>query len=217
MRSILVPILALAAMAATAVPSRAMTTVDFETPPLGASGSMIINPYVADGVTFTAVSSGFGDEIVGLVKNSATSACADPADANQKLGTGRSSFPGGAIGLGTLAIRADLPPLPVVTNVVSVEFQLLSGQGIRLTLFNAGGTVIGSATDVSGPPDGTCGNPGGPRARTTLQAVASEPVAYAIMDVLEPGPVLVIDNFSFGDEPTPVASRSWGTLKVRYR
>jgi hypothetical protein len=202
---------------ATAAPCGAMTTIDFETPSLGASGSAIINPYVADGVTFTAVSAGFGDEIVGLVKNSATSACADPADANQKLGSGRSSFPNGSIGFGIFAIRADFPPPPVVTDVVSVEFQLLSGQGIRLRLFNAGGTEVGSATDVSGPPDGTCGNPGGPRARTTLVAVASEPAAYAIMDVLTPGPVLVIDNFSFGNVPTPVSNRSWGTLKLLYR
>jgi hypothetical protein len=198
----------------TTAPSAAATTIDFETPPLGAAGSAIINPYISAGVTFTAVPQGFGDEIVGIVKNSATSACADPADANQKLGTGRSSFAGGAIGLGVMAIRADLPP---GTNLVSVELQCVAGNTGRVRLFNAADVQVGIATDVIGPPIGTCGNPGGPRGRTTLLAISAQPAAYAIMDVVETGYVLVLDNFTYDAVPTSAVRPSWGAIKTLYR
>jgi hypothetical protein len=52
---------------------------------------------------------------------------------------------------------------------------------------------------VASPAAGTCGNPGDPRARKTVSVSASQPVAYAIMDLdAQTGSrVFVIDDFSF--------------------
>src|SRR5262249_43671178 len=141
-----------------ALPAGAATVIDFETPSLGAADRAINNPYSAAGVTFTAVSGGFGDEVVGLVKNSATSACVDPADANKKLGTGGASSVDGAIGLGAFTIRADFPGPPAgPTTTVSVEYQCTAGATITLKLYDSVGNEVGSDTKIAGPPDGTCG------------------------------------------------------------
>ena len=182
-------------------------TIDFETPNLGVNSRQMINPYtdVGSGVKFMAEGGGFGDEVVGLVKNNATSACADPADTDQKLGTGRNNgAPGANIGLAGFAIRATFPtPLaPPVT--VSAEFQTLAGQPIRIRLFDATNTEVGNATDTANPADGTCGFPGDPRARKSLSAAsATHPVAYAILDMgtATGGFVFVIDNFKFEGGP----------------
>src|SRR5262252_5968973 len=67
-------------------------TIDFQSPSLGGEPRRIVNPYVAKGVTFTAIApidSPYSDEVVGLVKNSETSACAGAPDTTQRLGTGR--------------------------------------------------------------------------------------------------------------------------------
>ena len=75
--------------------------IDFETPSLGTAPNQQIDPYVdtATGTSFTAD----GNGVIGLVKNSATSACVAPADANQKLGTGTDKS---NIGLSGFGIKA---------------------------------------------------------------------------------------------------------------
>jgi hypothetical protein len=185
--------------------------IDFETPSLGADQRQIINPYVdtATGLTFTAEPEGFGDEVVGLVKNSATSACVEPPNDDQKLGTGRSGEPGGAIGLAGFPIRATFPtPLdPLAT--VSVEFQTKAGATLQLKLLDASGAEVASVTDTALPADGTCGYPGDPRARKTVTATSTQPVAFAIMDVLPMDGtklVFVIDNFEAASGSLTISS-----------
>ena len=75
----------------TATPVFAQTTIDFETPNLGADDRQINNPTWHLASPLRRNRFGFGDEVVGLVKNSATSACADPSNVDQKLGTGRNA------------------------------------------------------------------------------------------------------------------------------
>lgn len=159
---------------------------------------MIIDPYVdpGTGVSFTALPGAFGDEVVGLVKNKATRACVEPAGDDQKLGTGRESVDDTSIGFGGDAIIAAFPkeiPGPVT---VSVEYQTASGEPIRLRLFDAAGAEVAAITADAVPPDGTCGFPGGPRARTTLSLTSDKPVASAIMDVPSGCCVFVIDDFT---------------------
>ncbi len=179
--------------------------IDFESPLLGAAGRQIISPYVTPAVTFTAEPSGFGDEVVGLVKNSVTSACVEPSSANQKLGTGRRAFaPGGSVGLAAFPIRATFssPLFPAQGPVfVAVEMQTLSGATLRLRLFDPARTQVVNSAVVAEPADGTCGFPGGARARRRVTAISSQAVAFASMDVQPSGRVFVIDDFRFGTGP----------------
>src|SRR5512144_2350947 len=118
--------LAIPAMWTTLGPMRAPSgAIDFETPSLESKGRQTIDPYVdaATGVTFTAEPGRWGDEAVGLVRNNSTSACVEPADANQKLGTGRSNPTAAGPGLSGFAIRARFPGSPSAPMTVSVEFQ----------------------------------------------------------------------------------------------
>jgi len=191
------------------------TTIFFETPTLGPSHRMIIDPYVASGVTFTAVEGGPFDPVIGLVWNGITSACVGTAYDNQVLGTGvrNSSFGDGGIGLAAFPIRADLPP---GIQVVSAYFQTGAGVQVQLSLFDAAGALVGYASEIAGPPDLSC-EPLRPTARIAVMAVAFEPVAYAIMEA-EPNRVFVIDNFSIDSwDPTPTAPSSWGQIKTLYR
>ena len=57
--------------------------IDFETPSLGTAPNQQIDPYVdtATGTSFTAD----GNGVIGLVKNSATSACVAPADIDHNV------------------------------------------------------------------------------------------------------------------------------------
>lgn len=188
-----------------AAPARA-GFVDFESPPLGALNRMTIDPYTAPGVTFTTVTEGD----VGIVKNSATSACVDPADANQKLG---SAPTGGAVGMGPKAIRATFsPPLAGEVNV-SVEFQTGSGETIRLRLLNPAGGVVATSTAIASPDGGTCGFPGGQRARTVVGASKRGTVASAIMDVSSnTSSIFVLDDFRFSGTRVAVREGSDGAL-----
>ena len=191
------------------------TTIFFETPTLGPSHRMIIDPYVAGGVTFTAVGGGSFDAVIGLVWNGITSACVGTAYDNQVLGTGirNSSFGDGGIGLGAFPIRADLPP---GIQVVSAYFQCRAGIEVQLRLYDASGALVASASEIAGPPDLSC-EPLRPTARIAVMAVADEPAAYAILEV-EPNYVFVIDNFSIDSwDPTPTAPTSWGQIKTLYR
>jgi hypothetical protein len=83
---------------------------DFETPALGTDTTLVVNPYndTTAGVTFSADEPGFQFAHVGLVKNRSTSACVEPADENQKLGTGHIGT--GSVGHDAFDIRADFVP-----------------------------------------------------------------------------------------------------------
>ena len=61
---------------------------------------------------------------------------------------------------------------------------------------------MAAVVEAASPPDGTCGYPGGSRARTTVVATSAETVAFAIMDVEGSSAfVFVIDNFEFTESP----------------
>jgi hypothetical protein len=172
--------------------------IDFETPSLGASDRLVSNPYTVGYVTFTSIDPTFSDDVVGLVKNSATSACVPPSSANQTLGTGRYPYAtDGGIGLSAFDIRADFgTPLNSAQSVL-VEVHALGGVTATLTLYNAGGTQVGTTSSVV-PNDGVCvGFPGGARGTVTLQASGLQ-AAYAVISV-GGASVFVIDNFAVQD------------------
>ncbi|HEV7517859.1 MAG TPA: hypothetical protein VGR07_16285 [Thermoanaerobaculia bacterium] len=175
---------------------RAALLVDFETPAL-AGGRQIVNPYFASGIEFSTPTGTFGDEVVGLVKNSATSSCVEPPSKDQKLGTGRSNFPDGSIGLAGFPIVARFQTPLGAPATVAVDFQTSAGLRVRLRLLDAAGNPLAEAIQTAGPARGTCGFPGLPRARVTVTATASQPVASAVMDLADTSSVVfVIDNFT---------------------
>jgi hypothetical protein len=191
-----------AALAISVQPAAAMRTIDFRTPRLGGEPKRIVNPFVAEGVTFTALAPTdlrYTDQVVGLVKNSETSVCVGAPDTAQRLGTGRAAMIGGGIGGAGFAIQATFSKEAGPVTKVSVEFQTLAGLVVDLHLFEAGGVEVGSAQAVALPPDSSCGRPGKPRARVAVTATSTAPVAYAIMEVPPRGQwVFVIDRFRFG-------------------
>jgi hypothetical protein len=179
-------------------PGPSPIVIDFETPNLGASERMVSNPYASGYVTFTSIDPSFSDDVVGIVKNSlSTSACVPPISANQKLGTGRYPFsPDGAIGLSGFDIKAAFGTPLNTSQTVSVDVQALGGVTVTLTLYNAGGTQVGTASAVV-PSTGVCpGAPGGNRGVVTLSASGTQ-AAYAIIS--GPSSVFVIDNFMVQD------------------
>jgi len=176
-------------------------TIDFETPNLGESESLVIDPYVASGVTFTAIPhGGFTDPLVGLVKNQATSACVPVVgeEENQKLGTGRYAV-SGSTGFSGFAIKATFGTAvgPLVSITVDVQSGA-EGQKAGLLLYNAAGVQIGYAESLI-PAQGLCaGSTGNDRGTVTLTASSStDPVAYAVIDMVPStgNHVFVIDNF----------------------
>ncbi len=192
-------------------------TIDFESLPLGASDRMTIDPYTVPGsaVVFTALSCvGFLGE-VGLVKNSATSACVVPADEGQKLGT--APVGSGQIGLSCMPIKATFPvPIPPPATV-SVQVQSGAGLEFQLRLFNSANEEFATTVQLSGPPDGVCPGQGGtPRARFLMSAIAVDELAYCIIDGPD-GVVFVIDDFTFEAGPIAVAPISWGSIKNGFR
>jgi hypothetical protein len=80
---------------------------------------------------------------------------------------------------------------------VRVEFQAVSGTTVRLRLFDSRGGELASVSETARPADGACGNPGDPRARRVVEAIATSAVAYAIMDAQPASRVFVIDNFGW--------------------
>ena len=195
----------------TATGQDAATIVDFESPPLGALARTIADPYQPNTlVTFTSATPTNGVNVVGLVKNNATSVCTEPADANQKFGSGRSNFSDGAIGYGTAAIRATFAQPLAPPQVISVDFQTGAGLPVRLRLFDASGVEIAAVTESATESAGTCGLPGQPRARKRLTLRAEQPVAAAVMDMgADTGRfVFTIDTFSYG--PAPLDDPSTG-------
>ena len=179
-------------------PAPVTVVVDFERPRLEGAVRQVRDPYVAEGVTFsvaTDLAGQFRDRVVGLVTNRGTSACVEPADANQKLGAGRPS-----IGLAAFPIRATFsPPLQPTAGAVriSVEFQGLAGSAFRLRLFDRQAALVGDARVIAAPPDGTCGLLGNPRTRVVAAAASSSEVASVVMDEEGGSNVFVIDAFTY--------------------
>ena len=188
----------LSVFTATAAPA----AVDFETPNLGTDQRQQIDPYTGGGVTFTAMpAGGFTDQVVGLVKNSATSACVEPSDANQLLGTGRDNPPGGSVGLSNFPIRATFGTPEVGPVTVGARFQAHEGTPLRIRLFDASDTLIGRSARVSYAGLGTCGFGTVDKTSTTVYAHTLGTVAYVVMDVPNSNSVFVIDDF-FTEIPT---------------
>jgi hypothetical protein len=173
----------------------------FETPTLGSADRRPVDPYEAAGVQFTAEAPRVADAAVGVVKNSATRACVEPADTNQKLGTGRVTrdlSSAVAIGHGTYPIRATftrgLAAAAGRSVTVQVEFQTIHDTTVRLRLFDRMGRELVSASERARFAENNCGLAGGPHARQVVSATTTSAVAYAIMDVQPAGTVFVIDN-----------------------
>jgi hypothetical protein len=178
-------------------PGPSPIVIDFETPSLGANDRLVQNPYTVGYVTFSTFDPSFSDDVVGLVKNSATSACVPPTSANQTLGTGRYPYaPDGGIGLSPFEIRADFSTALNTSQTVLVDVQTLGGATVTLKLYNAGGTEVGSSSAVV-PNVGNCGFPGGDRGTATLTASGTQ-AKYAIVSA-SAGFVFVIDNFAVQD------------------
>ena len=187
------------ASASTPHPAALVThVIDFETPQIPfPAGRLVIDPYVdpVTGVSFTAVGTG---AMVGLVRNNQTSACAEPADNDQKLGSG----PADAIGLASYPLAAEFPaPLPGPVTV-SVEVQALINTDVWLQLVGPDGSVTSNIQRAL-VPAGTCGFPGGHRSRLVISATHSAPVSHVIVRCVQPGRVFVLDDFTF--EYTPVS------------
>ncbi len=189
------------------------STIDFESPKLGAADRQVIDPYVdpTTGVKFTVAPGSSSTAQIGLVKNSATSACVPPADANQKLGTGVSTVRE-SIGKSGFAIRADFPTELQPPVIVSALFQSGELAPIRIRLYDSQDNLVGINQSTLPKGQGTCNQPGDPRSSATLSVRAPEnPVAYAILDLDDQtgGRVFVIDDFSFSGgtaTPTPTST-----------
>jgi hypothetical protein len=170
--------------------------VDFEHPRLAGAERQVIDPYIdeATGIWFAAKCPGSSHGRVGFVRNDATSACVEPASGNQKLG----SCPDGAdcVGLGCFAMAAVFPDLLEHGGEITVDFQSLVGCELRLQLFDVHRRLLAETRVIAGEAAGTCGNPGGPRALTTLSTRTWGQLAYVVMSA-EVGKVLVIDNFRY--------------------
>jgi hypothetical protein len=80
--------------------------------------------------------------------------------------------------------------------------QMIAGAVAYLGLYDSGDNLVAEASEPAGPPDGTCGYPGPPRARKVVTVTSDVPVSYAIIDAPFSSVVFVIDNFGF--ESTPV-------------
>jgi hypothetical protein len=188
-------------------PATTARTIDFQSPTLGTEPKRILSPFVAKGVTFTALAPTdlqFTDQVVGLVKNSETSVCVAAPDKTQRLGTGRKALVLGGIGGAGFAIKAAFGQEVEPVTQVSVEFQTLAGLEADIHLFDANDIEVGSGRAVANPPDSSCGRPGKPRARVTVTATSTAPAAYAIMEVPPRGQyVFVIDRFRFGRAERP--------------
>jgi len=194
--------------------------LDFETPGLGLSLRAIHDPYTGPGVVFDVVPDIASDAVVGLVKNHATSACVNPPDLNQKLGTGRLAYgPDGDIGQSGYPIRARFdPPLNAGAGEVFVEvqFQVLRSTSVIVTLLDDSGQVIGGNERIADSAGSTCGNPGNLRSRVTLRATTLGPVRFVRMETSPSNRVFVVDDFSFGSVTTAIEPATWSRIKNFY-
>lgn len=190
-------VLVLLWLSSTPAPAQS-SGIDFETPNLGTAPNQQIDPYVdtATGTSFTVD----GNGVAGLVKNSFTSACVAPADANQKLGTGTDKS---NIGLSGFAIRATLGTQLQPPVRVAVDVQTGVDVPVRLRLYNAAGALVGETLTTTDSTGSNCNQPGGDRAVKRVAASSAQAVAYAIIDLESQtgGRVFVIDNFEAVSRP----------------
>jgi hypothetical protein len=158
--------------------------IDFETPVLGADTTRVLSySHGPSGVLFTSVSLAH----VGLVKNRSTTACVEPADDNQKLGTCHVATED--VGRWTYDIIAQFVPSIPAGAKIRVEFQILAGKEITLSFLGSQQSV----KKVGDPPGGTCGYPGVDRARSVVEITALGERAGA--RIAGAPYVFVIDNF----------------------
>lgn len=172
--------------------------VDFETPDLGEQRNALRDPYDYDNLSF---SSAQANHVVGLVRNSATTACIDNNEGDQML---TSAPDAEALGSSGGAIRAELPEPLNTPGDLAVRWATSVQSGVdaqfRLTLRDASGQVV--ATDTGSPRRGLgdCGFPGGERGEVRLSVVTTKTVASAtVKEVEDPGShghVWTIDDFT---------------------
>ncbi len=212
MRTVLVSWLAVLALASDTIspPVASAAVVDFEIPILSGP-SVPFDPYVASGVTFSGVVRGLT-----LVREAAIFNCRGASSTNQLVMSDTY-----AIWAAPATIRADLIGVlgPPVT-AVSVRVGATNGDIVVawLRLFNASDVLVGSASHYLFL---TCPFMSG----GTLAAIATEPVAYALIsaelqpsvDCLECTSSIAIDDFEFGDATVGTVPATWGSLKLRYR
>lgn len=215
--------------------SRSSWTIDFEDPPLGFESDRIIDPlfYVHRRVGFTAVpddnpwgsAAGFG--VMGIVKNSATSACADPSDADQKLATGTPRS--GHVGRSGFTIMVEFEDSLPAGSVVSFELQALALGAGMMWMYDEDRFPTGAGMQSLQPGLGTCGYPGSPRGRRIVSAESTGRVKYVMIDAryfTASNLVFVIDDFTVqrgidfvldvrpGSCENPLNPRSRGVLPV---
>lgn len=164
------------------------TTIDFEAPDLGDALAQSINPYLADGVTFTSYDV-CGNDALGLIRFGDTQVLTTGPTGRTPIGSGQH-------------IRADFPPQPV-DPILAVKMDVHPFPGwlttVDLVLYNSADTEIASATITT-------------FTKPTFGVQAVEPVAYTIIESTLEGcqcgavdtcgfccSSLAIDNFSFGD------------------
>jgi len=187
-------ILAVLASVALAIPCSADTVIDFETPALGSSPSLTIDPYVANTVTFTAIQRCNPGAVVGVIKESRFTGCSASPPTNQLLGTGAFYD---VSNLAKNVIQAEFAPEMAVT-AVSVEVITSGDAQVFLALYDATGALIASDSDFTLPPQRPCELY---QARATLSADAvGRRVAYARIDS---------DKASFGSTCGDFCGRCW--------
>lgn len=182
--------------------------IDFEDPLLGFRGQQVLDPFISDGVRFTAMphpNDAPFNEVVGIVWNELNNACIEPANRNVKLGTGQQSvYPNGGIGWAGFPIKAEMitPITPDASRgdqvEISVEFQTVMGAEVRMRLYDGGHNLVVTETATVTSNRGDCGKLGGPRGTVSVTAVTTSAVAYAILDIPKSffgGIAYVIDDF----------------------
>ena len=154
-------------------------------------------------MTFNAWNDNGPAGYVGLVKNRASTACVDPADDDQKLGTGG---PGIAIGQSSQGIHITFIPQLSQGATIEFEFQTLDSATLGITMFSDDGSELAVETILARPAGGTCGFPGPERARSTALFTTIGEVRTLLIDSRW---VLVIDDLRI-TPPQPGPSRDDG-------
>jgi len=189
--------------------------IDFETPKLIGIDWLAADSYLdpSSGVVFV------GDRVIGPVVNAETSACVEPANRDQKLGTGLQDQVGRAAD--TIYVYFPQPLLPPVS--ISFELQSALNTSWRIDLFHPVGETAGSGTGYLSINGGTCGYPGGPRSRGTVLATSDVPVGWAVIgaaDMEMTNFVFVIDNMIIESPSVGVGvnteATTWSAMKASF-
>jgi hypothetical protein len=153
---------------------------------------------------------------LGLVRSNATGYCIDLADDQAMLGTSPQGT--GEIGNGAFEIRIDFAVPIVAPAVVQVQVQTTYDFPVYLTLYDAGGNVVGSTwIGASNLQTGHCG-PGDPIFPKYMNGIfgasASSPVVSAMVAVPAP---FTIESIGWMDHQVAVEPVTWGRVKALYR